>query len=285
MADITTRSNMFSVAGKKVLVTGGSRGIGYMIAKGFAQQGAHVLLTSRDAKACEEATSSIGHGCQYIVSNLSSRQGCEELADNVSRHFSKSFDVLINNAGTSWGEEAYDRESGKANWGFDKILDLNLKSVFYLSRACMPLLQRENLRENRDGIISGKNDPGRIINVGSISGFLSQEAPTHAYDTSKAAVHHLTKKMSADLAHRNITVNAIAPGYVMTRMSAGLTKYVSGTEEKLAKSIPLGRFGNDDDMAGSCIYLSSPAASWITGVILTVDGGAVGAMQIPLSSL
>mmetsp|Transcript_41822 Transcript_41822/g.61412 ORF Transcript_41822/g.61412 Transcript_41822/m.61412 type:complete len:272 (-) Transcript_41822:320-1135(-) len=271
---MSAASSLFSVAGKNVLVTGGSRGIGYMIANGFAKHGANVLLTSRDEKVCKEASQAIGNGCKFVPSNLSTREGCSELAQNVKRVFDGRLDVLVNNAGCSWGEDPYDRESGRMNWGWDKVLDLNVKNLFYLTRECVPLLQRN---------ASSKLDPGRVINIGSVAGFIPQEAPTHAYDVSKAAVHHLTKKMSCDLAPRNITVNAVAPGFVQTRMSEGLGKY---TEiEKISKNIPLGRMGDEDDMAGACIYLSSKAGAWTTGVILNVDGGTVGALQIPLSSL
>lgn len=127
-------------------------------------------------------------------------------------------------------------------------------------------------------------DPSRVINIGSIVGFVPQEAPTYAYDVSKAAVHSLTKKFAADLAPKKITVNCLAPGFVPSRMSKGLKTW-GATEEVLEKTIPLQRMGNEDDMAGACLYFSSRAGSWCTGVILNVDGGAIGAMQIPLSSL
>lgn len=276
-------SNLFSVAGKNVLITGGSRGIGLMIASGYASAGANVLLTSRDLKACQQAAETLRRRIEEIpsnkssihcvVSNVSSREGCRELAEHAKRIFQGRLDVLVNNAGSSWGEDPYDRESGKSNWGWDRVLDVNVKGLFYLSRECVPMLQRER----------ATNDPGRIINIGSIAGIVSQEAPTHAYDVSKAAVHHLTKKMAADLAPRGITVNAIAPGYVPSRMSMGLKAY-GATEEKIEASIPLGRMGGEDDMAGAAIFLSSKAGSWTTGLILTVDGGAT-TLQMPLASL
>ena len=146
--------------------------------------------------------------------------------------------------------------------------------MFYLTRACIPMLESSATAE----------DPARVINIGSIVGMVTQDAPTHAYDVSKAAVHQLTKKFSADLAPKHITVNALAPGFVPSRMSDGLESW-GATKEDIAKSVPLGRMGNEDDMAGACIYLSSRAGAWCTGVILNVDGGAVGALQIPLSSL
>ena len=185
-------------------------------------------------------------------------------------------DVLVNNAGTSWGEDPYNttRTSGRANWGWDKVMDLNVKGIFYLSRACVPLLVRDDAH---------KADPGRIINIGSIAGIMTQEAPTHAYDVSKAAVHHLTKKMAADLAPKNVTVNAIAPGYVPSRMTQGLEMY-GVDKESIASSIPLGRMGEEDDMAGAAIFFSSKAGSWTTGAVLNVDGGAL-TRQVAISSL
>jgi NAD(P)-dependent dehydrogenase (short-subunit alcohol dehydrogenase family) len=300
-------SSLFSVAGKNVLITGGSRGIGLMIATGFAQHGANVLLTSRDATACQEAASRLPN-CQFVASNVSSREGCDILVRHAADLFENKLHILINNAGTSWGEPL-DRDSGKANWGFDKVLDLNVKGMFYLTRACLPLLETS----------ATKDDPARIINIGSVAGLVSQAAPTHACtfnpnvdfqthdsvwklslqktlrlttpliiiiadDVSKAAVHQLTKKFAADFASKHITVNCIAPGFVPSRMSQGLATW-GGEAEILANSIPLQRLGNQDDMAGACIYLSSRAGSWCTGVVLPVDGGTVGAMQIPLSNL
>ena len=268
---MATISNLFSVAGKNVLVSGGSRGIGLMIAKGFTENGANVLLTSRDENACATAAESIN--CQYVASNVSTREGCKELVRHVRDVFDGELHVLVNNAGTSWGEDI-DRESGKMNWGWDKVLDLNVKGMFYLTRECAPLLEQAASQE----------DPARIINIGSVAGMVPQEAPTHAYDVSKAAVHHLTKKMSADMAKKHITVNAVAPGFVPSRMSKGLETW-GADEQKIASSIPLGRMGNENDMAGACIFFASKAGSWCTGVILNVDGGTVGSLQIPLSSL
>lgn len=278
-------SHLFNVAGKNILITGGSRGIGLMIANSFFKAGANIFLTSRDANACKSAGEFIlgQRGSErdlvgdvhYGVSNVGTRDGCTALAKEVSRVFNGRLHVLVNNAGTSWGEDIF-RESGRSNWGFDKVLDVNVKGVFYLTRECVDMLSAGE----------GTEDPGRVINVGSVAGMIPQEAPTHAYDVSKAAVHHLTKKMAADLAPKGITVNCLAPGFIPSRMSDGLAKWGGeALAEKLAKEIPLRRMGNADDMAGACIYLSSKAGSWVTGSVIQVDGGTVGAMQIPLSSL
>lgn len=284
-------STLFSVTGKNVLVTGGSRGIGLMIAKGYASSGANVMITSRDPKACAKAAASISPSCGHVASNLSTREGCKALVDHVRDAFNGRLDVLVNNAGASWGEEPYgEKESGRMNWGWDKVLDLNVKAVFYLTRECAPILRRPSTGSgDANSDVSGNSgsnvdDPGRVINIGSIAGLMPQEAPTHAYDVSKAAVHHLTKKMASDLAPWGITVNCVAPGFVPSKMSAGLSKW-GGDASKLTEIIPMGRMGNADDMAGACIYLSSRAGSWCTGVVLNVDGGMVGAQQISLSSL
>lgn len=292
-------SNLFSVKNKNVLITGGSRGIGLMIARTLAAHGANILLTSRDAKACATAAESIQKSCssfhpdlfcQHVASNVSTRQGCKELAEYTKQVFSGRLDVLVNNAGCSWGEEPYDtsRESGKMNWGWDKVLDLNVKSLFYLTRECVPMLERPRTDDNM-----AHDDPGRVINIGSVAGLVPMETPTHAYDVSKAAVHHLTKKMAADLAKKGITVNAIAPGFIETRMSQGLGKWVDGADQnkdtldglkQVESHIPLGRMGTEEDLAGATMFLSSRAGSWCTGVVLNVDGGTAGCLQIPLSS-
>jgi len=286
-------NNLFSVAGKNVLVTGGSRGIGLMIASGFLRAGANVLITSRDDNACREAVESLTKShpitttgrkdIYYVVSNVSTREGCKALASHASELFDGRLDVLINNAGTSWGEDPYDRESGRMNWGWDRVMDLNVKGLFYLTRECVPLLQRRSGGGDAADEGGAVEDPGRIVNIGSIAGMITQAVPTHAYDVSKAAVHHLTKKMAADLARRGITVNAIAPGYVPSRMTKGLSAY-GATEEKIQEGIPLGRMGDEGDMSGAALFLSSRAGAWCTGVILNVDGGAC-TIQMPVSHL
>jgi NAD(P)-dependent dehydrogenase (short-subunit alcohol dehydrogenase family) len=272
-------ANLFSVAQKRVLVTGGSRGIGLMFAKGFAANGASVTISARSEETLVDAIKELnavspsegGATHSYVVGDVSSRDGCKKLAEDVSALHGGSIDVLINNAGAAWGEP-FERVSGKANWGFDKVLDLNVKGPFYLTQACLPLLKRPH----------GNDDPGRVINVGSVVGMTPQDAPTHAYDASKAAIHHLTKKLSSELSEHNITCNAIAPGFVPSKMSAQLGSYA--TFEDIAAKTPMKRLGSDDDMAGGAIYLSSKAGAWVTGVILNIDGGCIGGLKIPLAS-
>ncbi|GMH67091.1 hypothetical protein TrRE_jg3191 [Triparma retinervis] len=278
-------SRLFCVANRTVLITGGGRGIGSMLAQGYYEAGANVIVTSRTEDSLKETVSTILENSapppadatpslSYVVSDVSSREGCEKLASDIGPLLPDGrLDVLINNAGNAWGEPL-ERESGKMNWGWDKVLDLNLKGVFYLSRSCLPYMKQE-------GETMDRFDPSRIINIGSVVGLMPQDAPTHAYDVSKAGVHHLTKKLSGDLAPHNITVNALAPGFVPSRMTEGLKSYT--TFDDIAKNTPLRRLGDGDDMTGACIYLSSRAGSYVTGVILNVDGGTVGASKIPLS--
>ena len=253
-------AQLFSVAGRRVLVTGGGSGIGAMVAEGFAANGARVTIASRNEKALEETAARIrestGGDIEIAVADLASREGCEALA----KDFGDPLDVLVNNSGTSWGEPI-ERESGRANWGWDKVLDLNVKAPFYLTRALLPALRAA----------AKEGDPARVVNVGSVAGVAHQPTPTHAYDASKAALHHLTRKFASELAP-DLTVNAVAPGFVPSRMSRGLATW--GLDfEKIAGRVPLGRVGCDRDMAGVCLFLASPAAAWISGAIVPVDGG------------
>ena len=257
------------------LITGGSRGIGLMLAKGYYAAGSTVYISSRTASDLNEAVTDIerqdtneGGAVVAIEGDVGSREGCIDLVNNLKAQLpSPTLSLLINNAGCAWGEP-FTRRSGKMNWGWDKVLDLNLKAPFYLTHECLPLLK------------SGEGVSGRVINIGSVVGMTPQDAPTHAYDASKAALHHLTKKLSEELAKEGITCNAVAPGFVPSKMSAGLGSYASF--EDIAKQTPLGRLGDADDMLAACLYLSGRGGEWVTGAILNVDGGAAGGVKIKL---
>lgn len=270
---------LFGVAGKVVLVTGGARGIGLMIAEGFVRRGAKVYVSSRKREACEKAAARLSGlpgcsgSCIALPEDVSADAGCKRLAAELARAEPR-LHVLINNSGTSWGQPLL--EYAEEGWG--KVMALNVVAPFQLTRALLPLLDAA----------STATDPARVVNIGSISGLRHQPFPTYAYDTSKAAVHSLTRKLAAELARRpggaKISVNCVAPGYVPTSMSAQLSTYAAA--EEVQETIPLGRWGEADDMAGACIFFCSKAGAWITGAVLPVDGGQLTtALQVGRSKL
>lgn len=260
-------SSLFEVKGKIVLVTGGGRGIGRMIAEGFAKAGAQVFITSRKFVKCQAAAAAISRavGRTNAVEALpgvdlgKGEQACAAVVRSLSSKGVEKLDVLVNNSGCSWGEplEKYQEK------GFDKVMNLNVKGLFFLTKLLLPLLSAAGTADN----------PARVINIGSVAGIRPQKVPTFAYDASKAAVHHLTRQMAAWLAPENVTCNVIAPGLVPSAMSKQLETYAS--QEQILSSIPLGRVGAPADMAGAAIFLSSKAGAWCTGIVLVVDGGAL----------
>jgi NAD(P)-dependent dehydrogenase (short-subunit alcohol dehydrogenase family) len=252
--------DLFSIRGKCALVTGGGSGIGWMIADGFARAGARVYIASRkraelDARIGELA----GAGdCRAIEADLSSEAGCASLGDELERREPK-LDVLVNNAGANWN--APYAEYPEAAW--DRVLDVNVKAVFALTRRLTPMLERAA----RD------DDPARVINVGSVDGLSVPAMDTWAYGASKAAVHHLTRMLARKLAPMRITVNAVAPGPFQSRMMRATLERLG---DSVAKTVPLGRIGRPDDMAGVAIFLASRAGAYVDGVVLPVDGGISG---------
>jgi NAD(P)-dependent dehydrogenase (short-subunit alcohol dehydrogenase family) len=250
-------SSLFDVSGKVVLVTGGSRGIGEMIARGFVAAGATVYISSRKADACESLAAELtatGGRCFALAANLSLESECERLATEVAAREDR-LDVLVNNAGATWGAPMaqYDEAA------FEKVLALNVKGVFHLTKFCRPLLEAAGTADS----------PARVINIGSIDGLHVPVMESYAYSASKAAVHQLTRHLARFLAP-TITVNAIAPGPFESKMMAATLEAFG---DAIAASAPLKRIGRPDDMAGAAIFLASPAASYITGAILPVDGG------------
>jgi len=248
--------DLFSVAGKTALVTGGSRGIGLMIARGFVEAGARVYISSRKAEVCDRVAAELaGAGtCMSLPADLSTEAGARALADALAAREEK-LDVLVNNAGANWGAPL--AEYPDSAW--DKVLALNVKSVFHLSRLLLPLLEQAV----RPG------DPARIINIGSIDGLHVPVLETYAYSASKAAVHHLTRVLARRLAPR-ITVNAVAPGPFESKMMA---ETLQRFRDAIVGSCPLGRIGEPEDMAGVAIYLASRAGAYVTGAVIPVDGG------------
>ncbi|KAJ0403743.1 hypothetical protein ATCC90586_006553 [Pythium insidiosum] len=270
-------NDLFSVAGKVVVITGGGRGIGKMMAEGFVKNHATVYIASRSLAACEETAkelNALGAGkCIPLQANLSSEEVCKAFADELAKR-EKKVDVLINNSGVVWGGDI-DNHPGHA---WDRVLNVNVKSPFFLTRDLLPLLDEAAKTE----------DGARVINVGSIAGFMPQNIPALAYDTSKAAVHHLTRVLAAKLARRpnggHILVNAIAPGLVPTKMTEGIALVTGSSMDDLAQFIPLQRYGHAHDMAGLAIFLSSRASSWITGMVICSDGGQIGAVEAVVGS-
>ena len=263
-------ASLFSLTNRVALVTGGGRGVGEMIARSFVENGATVYIASRSEATCKRtatALSALGPGvCHSLPSaDLSTDAGCKAMVAELCKR-EKSLDVLVNNSGVSWGAplESFPEEQ------WDKVMALNVKSPFLVTRACRPLLTAAS---------SSEGGPGRVINIGSIVGLRPQPVPTYSYDASKAALHALTQKLAAELAPV-ITVNALALGYVPSRMSRGLLHY--GKAEQLASAIPMKRFGGASDVGGAALFLASKAGSWVTGTVLTVDGGTVGAQPLTL---
>jgi NAD(P)-dependent dehydrogenase (short-subunit alcohol dehydrogenase family) len=249
--------DLFSIEGKTALVTGGSRGIGLMIARGFAEAGARVYISSRKADVCEEVAaelSKIGE-CVALPADLSTEEGARGLADELSNR-EASLHILVNNAGATWGAPL--AEFDDAAW--DRVLDLNVKGVFHLTRFLVPLLAAAGTAD----------DPARVINIGSIDGIHVPALETYSYSASKAAVHQMTRVLAAKLAPQHIAVNAIAPGPFESKMMAATLQAFG---DQIAASAPLKRIGRPDDMAGTAIFLSSRAGSYLTGTVIPVDGG------------
>ncbi|UMP00770.1 SDR family oxidoreductase [Amycolatopsis sp. EV170708-02-1] len=259
MADdqFTGHSGLFDLSGKYALVTGGTRGIGMMIARGLLQAGARVVVSSRKADACAEAQRLLsGFGdVQAIPADLSRYDECRRLADLVEAG-SERLDILVNNAGAMWREplETFPVEA------WDSVIDLNLKSPFWLVQALLPALREAGTAD----------DPARIINIGSIAAIHVAEAPNYSYAGSKAALHQLTRVLARELGPQHVTVNAVAPGVFPSQMMAATIDAIGDT---IAAKAPLRRLGRADDMAGVAVFLASRAGSYLTGAIVPVDGG------------
>lgn len=249
---------LFSVAGKVAVVTGGSRGIGGMIAQGFVENGVKTYITARkevELRETEARLSELGT-CIALPSDLSSNAGVEAFAGAI-RERESSVNILVNNAGATWGAEVHEFPES----GWDKTMNLNVKSLFFLTQQLL-----EPLTAAGDS-----DDPARVINIGSINGITHPHMTNYAYSASKAAVHQLTRHLGVDLAPRNINVNGIAPGFFPSNMTGHILK--QGGD--FGAAFPRGRIGDAGDAAGTAIYLSSRASAWMTGQMLVLDGGAV----------
>ncbi|HZJ26013.1 MAG TPA: SDR family NAD(P)-dependent oxidoreductase [Acidimicrobiia bacterium] len=249
-------TDLFSIDGKVALVTGGSRGIGLMIASGFIDAGVRVYISSRKADVCDAVAAELSERGEGIAlpADLSTEAECRRLADEISAR-EDHLDILVNNAGATWGAPL--AEFDEAAW--ERVLSLNVKGVFHLTKFLVPLLQAAGTN----------NEPARVINIGSIDGVSVPLMETYSYSASKAAVHMLTRHLAKQLAPR-ITVNAIAPGPFESKMMAAT---LDAFGDEIVAGAPLKRIGRPDDMAGTAIYLASRAGAYLTGAIIPVDGG------------
>jgi NAD(P)-dependent dehydrogenase (short-subunit alcohol dehydrogenase family) len=258
-------SSLFSVRGKVAVVTGGSRGIGAMIASGLVRAGCRVYITARksaecDAKAAE--LSAFGE-CVSVPADLSGPDGVGQLMQVIQAREDR-LHILVNNAGAAWGAplEEYPLEA------FDKLWNINIKAMFELTVRSLPLLRAA----------ASAADPGRVVNIGSIDGLTIPATENYAYSTTKAGVHMLTRHLAHTLAGDPITVNAVAPGPFDSKMMAFVLDDPD-SRAAVASRIPLGRIGEPDDVAGAVIYLSSRAGRYVTGAVIPVDGGATFARR------
>ena len=248
-------TQLFSLKGRTALVTGGSRGIGRMIAEGFLAQGARVYISARKAAACDQTAkelSAFGH-CVSLPADVSTLEGAQALVDAYSKH-EKTLDILVNNAGAAWGAP-YD-EFPESGW--DKVVDLNLKTPFFLTKALTPMLKA-----------AATDHLAKVINIASIDGVSVNPQETYSYAASKGGLIHLTKRMALHLAPQRIVVSAIAPGAFASDMNKDARDHGDEVKER----IPSGRIGTPEDMAGAAIYLASRAGDYVVGSTLIVDGG------------
>ncbi|WP_204112735.1 SDR family oxidoreductase [Shimia biformata] len=249
-------TKFFSLEGRVALVTGGSRGVGRMIAEGFIAQGARVYITARKADACDATAHELGGNCISIPGDISTVEGCKALAEELGKR-EDHLDILVNNAGAAWGEPF--AQFPEAGW--DKVMDLNVKSPFFLTQALHGMLKA-----------SGESGQmAKVINIGSIDGIRLNQWETYSYQASKAAILQLTKRMAGHLISDNIGVTAIAPGAFASDMNRAARDY----GDAVAKAIPAGRIGIPEDMAAAAVYLAARSGDYVIGSTLIVDGGLV----------
>jgi NAD(P)-dependent dehydrogenase (short-subunit alcohol dehydrogenase family) len=251
-------ADLFDVSGKRALVTGGSRGIGRMIAQGLAQAGASVVISSRKVADLEQTAAELD--VTAIPADLSSPEGAGALAGQVREHFD-ALDILVNNAGATWGAPLDEFPAS----GWDRVIHTNVEGIFHLTVGLLPALRAAASAE----------DPARVINIGSIDGLNAPVMDNFSYSASKAAVHMLTRHLARRLASEHITVNAIAPGPFESKMTAFMFATDEG-REAINQMVPLHRAGRQDDAAGLVQFLSSRAGSYLTGAVIPLDGGLTG---------
>lgn len=251
--------DLFSVRDKVALVTGGSRGIGLMIARGYAENGAKVYISSRKADVCDAVAAEMvaeGLQCLSVPADLSKMSEIERVVETIGKQ-EPSLDILVNNAGANWAAPI--DEFPEQGW--DKVLGLNAKSIFFMTQKMLPLLRN-----------AGRpHAPAKVINTGSINGLTTPELEVYSYAASKAAVHHLTRTLARRLAPDHINVNAIAPGPFESQMMAETLRTMG---DAIKSRVPRGRIGEPEDMAAVALFLGSRASDYVTGHIIPVDGGS-----------
>ncbi|MBN4046477.1 SDR family oxidoreductase [bacterium AH-315-P15] len=250
-------NDLFSLEGRTALVTGGSRGIGKMIARGFVAQGAKVYISSRKVEVCDATAAELSEGggtCISLPQDISTVDGVHSLAKKYAEHES-SLDILVNNAGAAWGAE-FDEFP---EHGWDKVMDLNLKSPFFLTQALAGSLRAAASAEC----------PGKVINIASIDGIYLTPGETYSYVASKAGLIQLTRRMASKLVRDHIHVSAIAPGAFASDMNRAARDH----GDEISQAIPAGRIGRDEDMIGAAVFLASRAGDYVVGSTVTVDGG------------
>lgn len=249
--------NLFGLEGRVALVTGGSRGIGRMIAEGFLMQGAKVYISSRKAERCDAVAAELSAGggdCVSLPCDVSTVDGCQALAARLAR-LEPRLDILVNNAGAAWGAPFDDFPES----GWDKVMNLNLKSPFFLTKALHGLLRAS----------AAPDRPAKVINIASIDGIHLNPQETYSYHASKAGLIYLTRRMAARLIGDGIVVSAIAPG----PFASDMNRDARDRADAVARRVPAGRIGSDEDMAAAAIYLASRAGDYVVGATIPVDGG------------
>ncbi len=255
-------SDLFDISGRTALVTGGSRGVGAMIARGLVEAGARVLISSRkeaDLLSTAEELGALGN-CEAIPADLSTPAGARALANEV-RDRTDALSILVNNAGATWGAPL--EEFPESGW--DRVIHTNVEGIFHLTTALLPALRAA----------STDSSPARIINIGSVDGLRPPVMENYSYSASKAAVHMLTRHLAKRLAPEHITVNAIAPGPFESKMTAFMLDS-QDAKEMVEQMVPLGRIGRPDDVVGLTVFLASRAGSYLTGTVIPLDGGITG---------
>ena len=247
-------SGLFSLEGRVALVTGGSRGIGKMIARGFVEQGAKVYVSSRKADACDATAEELGPNCISLPQDISTVEGVKALAQALAEREPK-LDILVNNDGAAWAAD-FDEFP---EHGWDKVMNLNLKSPFFLTQQLHGALKAAASDER----------PAKVINIASIDGMALNPLETYSYHASKSALIYLTRRMAARLVKDRIVVTAIAPGPFASEMNRAARDH----GDEIARRVPLGRIGRDDDMAATAIFLASRAGDYVVGATIPVDGG------------